>query len=277
MDARCGHGIGPGAAFIANNDPNDANVFTNSAYQQDWVRHIVSKWGAAANGGLRYYVLDNEHTLWHSTHRDVWKTGIRAAEVRDLVLDYAARIKAVDPGVGPEEWGWSGFIFSGYDQDWGSKYGWSNLPERSGVLGGMDYVPWLLKQWKAAGSRPIDVFSLHFYPHSGEYSNDVSPYMQQMRNKSTRSLWDPNYTDPSWIQSKVRLIPRMREWVNTHYYPGTPIALTEIQLGRGEPHPRCNHAGRRARHLRPRRAGHGDSLDLACARYSNLQSDPDVS
>ena len=95
---------------IANNDPNDADVFTDAAYQQDRVRHIVSKWGPAANGGLKYYVLDNDHTLWHSTHRDVGR-------------------RASGP---PKSAIWCLTM--------GSKYGWSNLPERTGVLGGMDYA-----------------------------------------------------------------------------------------------------------------------------------------
>ena len=56
------------------------------------------------------------------------------------------------------------------------------------------------------------------------------PPMQQRRNRSTRSLWDPNYTDETWINDKVRLIPRLREWVDTHY-PGTPIGITEYNWG----------------------------------------------
>jgi hypothetical protein len=45
----------------------------------------------------------------------------------------------------------------------------------------------------------------------------------------TRSLWDPSYTDPS-IHEVVRLIPRMRDWVNTNY-PGTKISLSEHNWG----------------------------------------------
>ena len=48
--------------------------------------------------------------------------------------------------------------------------------------------------------------------------------------RSTRSLWDPNYTDSSWIAAKVRLIPRLREWVNA-YYLGTQIGITEYSWG----------------------------------------------
>ena len=70
------------------------------------------------------------------------------------------------------------------------------------------------------GKRLLDVFSLHYYPQGGEFSNGTDPAMQLRRNRSTRSLWDPNYTDESWINGKVALIPRMKSWVAT-YYPGT--------------------------------------------------------
>ena len=55
--------------------------------------------------------------------------------------------------------------------------------------------------------------------------------MQLRRNRSTRSLWDPNYVDETWINDKVQLIPRLRNWVNTYYYPGTPIGITEYNWG----------------------------------------------
>src|SRR5262249_17984747 len=57
-----------------------------------------------------------------------------------------------------------------------------------------------------------------------------SAAMQQKRNRSTRSLWDPAYVDESWIGDTVKLIPRLRAWVNT-YYPGTAIGVTEYNWG----------------------------------------------
>jgi PKD repeat protein len=54
--------------------------------------------------------------------------------------------------------------------------------------------------------------------------------MQLLRNRSTRALWDPNYTDPTWINDRVRLVPRLRDWVNA-YYPGLKTAITEYNWG----------------------------------------------
>lgn len=233
----CNGVLASNGQFVVNNDMNDANVPADGAFQQAWAQHLVSRWGLAAAGGLRYYILDNEYSIWQSTHRDVHPVGANMDEIRDKMVDYATRIKTVDPGalvVAPEEWGWTGYLLSGYDQQWAAAHGqWSNTPDRV-AHAGMDYVPWLLDQMRqrsqTAGKRLLDVFSLHYYPQGGEFGDDVSSAMQQRRNRSTRSLWDPSYVDETWINAVVRLIPRMREWVST-YYPGTRTAITEYNWG----------------------------------------------
>jgi hypothetical protein len=223
--------------FVQNNDRNDANVPANGAFHDGWFQHLVTRWGTAATGGVRYYILDNEYSIWHATHRDVHPVGANMDEIRDQMVDFATRIKNRDPGalvMAPEEWGWLGYLLSGYDQQWAAAHGqWSNTPDRV-AHGGWDYVPWLLDQMRQrsqqAGRRLLDVFSLHYYPQGGEFSEDVSTAMQQRRNRSTRSLWDPNYVDETWINDRVRLIPRMRQWV-AQYYPETRTAITEYNWG----------------------------------------------
>jgi hypothetical protein len=231
-----GNGVRSDSRYVTGNDPNDANVPSNSTYQQNWMQHLVSRWGSNANGGLRYYILDNEPSIWHSTHRDVHPTGATMDEIKNKLIDYGAKIKAVDPSalvVGPEEWGWSGYILSGYDQQYGSTHGWSFMPDRTNH-GGWDYLPWLLDQLHqnelATGKRLLDVFTVHYYPQGGEFSDDVSSAMQLRRNRSTRSLWDPNYIDETWINDRVQLIPRLHNWVTT-YNPGTLTGITEYNWG----------------------------------------------
>ena len=234
--ADAGNGVRTNGQNVTGNDPNDASVLVDSTFQQGWVQHLVARWGTAANGGLRYYILDNEPSIWHGTHRDVHPTGAGMDEIRNKTIDYAGKIKAIDPGaivVGPEEWGWSGYLFSGLDQQTGAQNGWSFFPDRSSH-GGQIYLPWLLDQMRqnevATGKRLLDVFSVHYYPQGGEFSNDTSSAMQLRRNRSTRSLWDPNYTDETWIADKVQLIPRIKSWVAT-YYPGTKTGVTEWNWG----------------------------------------------
>ena len=234
--ADAGNGVLTSGPFVAGNDPNDANVPSNSSLQQAWVQHLVARWGTNGSGGLRYYILDNEPSLWHSTHRDVRPVGATMDEIKSRMVEFATRIKAVDPSaliVGPEEWGWSGYFYSGYDQQWGSTHGWSSLPDRNNH-GGADYLTWLLGQIRqsstSAGRRLLDVFTVHYYPQGGEFSDDVSSAMQLRRNRSTRSLWDPNYVDETWINDRVQLIPRLKTWVNTQY-SGTLVGITEYNWG----------------------------------------------
>jgi hypothetical protein len=231
-----GNGVRTNGQSVSGNDPRDANVASNSLVQQGWVQHLVGRWGTNASGGLRYYILDNEPSIWQGTHRDVHPTGPTMDEIKNKILDYAAKIKTVDPGAiiaGPEEWGWSGYFFSGYDQQYGSTHGWSVLPDRDNHAGA-DYLPWLLDALRqnntATGTRLLDVFTVHYYPQSGEFSDDLSSAMQLRRNRSTRSLWDPGYVDESWINDRIQLVPRLKTWVNA-YYPGTLTGITEYNWG----------------------------------------------
>ena len=235
--ADAGNGIRPDGSFITGNDPTDANLKVDSSFQRAWVEHLVSSWGRGDAGGLRYYILDNEPSIWHSTHRDVHPLGATMQEVRDRIVEHATMIKDADPGalvVAPEEWGWTGYFRSGHDMQWGALHGWRDpLPDRA-ANANQPYLPWLLDQLRLAhersGRRLLDVFSVHFYPQGGDSSDDVSVAMQLLRNRSTRSLWDPSYRDESWIDDHVRLIPRLREWVAARY-PDTAIGITEYDWG----------------------------------------------
>jgi len=232
-----GNGVRTNGTPITNNDPNDANTPADPAFQRGWVQHLLGTWGGAGRGGVRYYILDNEYSIWQSTHRDVQKTGATMGDVISKTIAYSEMIKDVDPRaivVGPEEWGWTGYFLSGYDQQWAAAHDqWWDTPDRL-ANEGMDYLPRILQKLHehdvATGHRTIDVFTVHYYPQSGEYSEDTSEWMQLMRNRSTRALWDPGYFDEAWIGTEVRLISRMREWTS-QYYPGMPIGITEYSWG----------------------------------------------
>ncbi len=224
---------------ITGNNPLDANVAIDAAYQKPWVEAIKAKHGAASATGLRYYVLDNEPGIWHATHRDVHPVGAKMDEVRDKSVATAQMIKTVDPAalvMGPEEWGWTGYMYSGYDSQWGGSHGWAMLPDKLSH-GNKEFSAWYLEAMKAAeaktGKRILDIFTLHIYPQGGEFSGDVSEAMQERRNRSTRALFDPSYKDETWINDTVRLLPRMKEWVANNY-PGTKIGITEYNWGAEE-------------------------------------------
>ena len=75
------------------------------------------------------------------------------------------------------------------------------------------------------------MLSVHFYPQGGEFSDDDSAATQALRNRSTRQLWDPNYTSESWIGQPVYLIARLQSWISANYYANTPVAITEYNWG----------------------------------------------
>jgi hypothetical protein len=232
-----GNGVRTNGTHITNNDPHDANTPVDSSFMAGWLQHLKTKWGTANAGGVRYYLLDNEPSIWHGTHRDVRPNAPGMDEMLQKIVDYGEMVKSVDPNalvVAPEEWGWSGYLLSGADQQYGATTGqWGNLPDKT-AHGGWDYLPWLLASFheheQRSGRKLVDVFTVHYYPQGGEYGSNVSNDMQLRRNRSTRSLWDPSYTDETWIADKVRLVPRLKEWVD-RYDPLTPIGLTEYNWG----------------------------------------------
>jgi len=218
---------------ITGNDPNDAYVKDSPKAEQKWIKHLVQTWGRSRAGGVPYYLMDNEASIWFSTHRDVHPIGPHADEYRDKVIAESAKIKGLDANakiVAPEEWGWEAYFYSGFDQQYAANHGYKKFPDHEKEQGGMDYLPWLLAEWKAVG-KPVDVVSVHYYPQSGEYGDDDSQQMQLLRNQSTRELWDPNYVSKSWINAAVALIPRLKSWVSQEYYASTPVAVTEYNWG----------------------------------------------
>jgi hypothetical protein len=226
--------------LITWNNPTDAYIPVDTNFQKGYVKHLITNWGTSTSGGVGYYIMDNEHSLWSSTHQDIHPVGPTMQEILGKMESYASMVKSVDSNalvLGPEEWGWNGYLYSGYDQQWSAmrtNYNPGQYPDRQ-TNGGMDYMPWLLSklaQYQATnGQRLLDYFTLHCYPQEGNVgSSDTDTNTELLRNQTTRQFWDTNYTDPSWINSIIMLIPRMKSWVN-QYYPGTKIGVTEYNWG----------------------------------------------
>ena len=258
-----GNGVATNGLDITTNDPTDANMTADTNFQAGWVQHLTNYWGTATNGGLLYYLMDNEWSLWDSTHRDVHPVGATMNEVFTDFCNYATMVKGIDPNAlvaGPEEWGWPGYLYSGYDQQWSgahNDYNPADYPDRA-AHGGQDFGPWFLSQVQqrsqTAGRRLLDIFTLHCYPQEGNVGGDaVDAATELLRNQSTRQFWDTNYLDPSWINSVIALIPRMKSWVATNY-PGTKIGITEYNWGAEVLHQWRDRPGRYSRYLWPGRS-----------------------
>jgi hypothetical protein len=232
----CGNGVRPDGTNITGNDPTDTSVAVDEMFVTTWMNHLIDKYGTANSGGLRFYNLDNEPFLWNHTHRDVHPEPLSYDGIRDMTYTYAAAIKATDPNaqiLGPGDWGWDAYFYSALDAAQPGNW-WENPIDRL-AHGNVPFIEWYLQQMKAYedehGVRLIDYVDEHFYPQNGVSLNEiVDPNTQALRLRSTRALWDPTYQDVGWIPEPVRLIPRMREWVDNNY-PGTKIAIGEYNWG----------------------------------------------
>lgn len=232
-----GNGRRPDGTIITGNDPHDTSVAIGPSFVQGWIAHLVARFGNAAGGGVQFYNLDNEPMLWNDTHRDVHPTPTSYDEMRDRAIAYGAAVKAADPTaqtLGPVLFGWTAYFYSA--ADWAAGGAWWNTRSDRRAHGDIPFVEWYLDQLRAYeqsnGVRVLDYLDLHYYPQAAGVT--LSPAgnadTQQLRLRSTRSLWDPTYSDESWISDTVRLIPRMRDWVAQHY-PGTKLAITEYNWG----------------------------------------------
>lgn len=217
-----------GAPF---SDPPDLNDPTVA--QDEWVHHLVRRFGQAAEGGVKYYAMDNEPEIWCYEETDVRPAELGYEQMRDMHLDYANAIKDVDPTAlitGPVPFFWPTIRWSPLDRGNDS---YATLPDYN-AHGRVPFLSWWLQEIRKhdekIGRRSLDVLDWHLYPQGNVYSDDVSDAMATLRLRSTRILWDPTYVEESWIKERMRAIPQLKEILAANY-PGTKLAFTEWSWG----------------------------------------------
>jgi hypothetical protein len=202
--------------------------------QDDWVKHLVERFGSADSGGVGLYAIDNEPDLWATTHTDVHPVEPDYAEMLSVFVDYASAIKDVDPAArisGPALSGWLSLLYSARDR--GADNFRTHADRRA--HGDMPFLAWWLDQLRqheeVGGRRLLDVIDVHFYPQAeGVYGTLGDEATQRRRLRSTRSLWDGSYVDESWIGETISLIPRLRAW-RDQFYPGIALGIGEWNWG----------------------------------------------
>jgi hypothetical protein len=231
-----GNGLKPDGSKIAPGPPMQTSVATSPESARKWIEAIRAL--DAKNGGrsVDMYILDNEPALWDSTHRDVHPLPLTYDELLEKTIAFGSVVRAADPDAliaGPAEWGWPAFFYSAKD----SADGLDFKPDRT-AHGDVPILPWYLKKLAEheakTGTRILDVVDVHFYPSPqnlglGE-DGGIDAQTAALRIRSTRALWDPSYIDEGWIKENVRLLPRLRQWINENY-PGRGISIGEWSYG----------------------------------------------
>jgi glycosyl hydrolase family 44 len=235
----CGTGKISDDKAVTGNDPHDTSIEVGPDFVTGEVKHLVSLFGPANKGGVPFYSLDNEPSIWDSTHADVHPKQTTYDELASRGIQYAQAIKAGDAGAqvfGPADWGYIAYQDSEPDIQGGTT-------KDKDAHGGEPLVPWYLDQFRTYEQqhhqRLLDYLDEHFYP---EAQNNAQISLttagdsktQALRFETTRSLWDPTYLDQSYIGKdmgeKMAIIPRLKGYVADHY-PGTKVALTEYNWG----------------------------------------------
>lgn len=222
-----------GSPLSTTPDLNDDYV-----YLDEFVHNMVNRFGSAVSPtGIKGYSLDNEPSLWSTTHPLIHPQKSGAAEVLTKGIAAAKAVKSVDPHA--ETYGPASF---GFDE----MYNMYGAPDWNDVKGNYSwYMDYYLDKFRVASlqenKRLLDALDIHWYPEitAGGYritddkSND-SPDANRARLQAPRSLWDPSYTEDSWIgtwySSYLPLLPRLQQSIDT-YNPGTKIAITEYNYG----------------------------------------------
>ena len=229
-----GSGVNTAGVNITPGSPTGTSVPAPPDWVKRWVTTLRAGDAKTGKRSVYEYILDNEPMLWNTTHRDVRPEPLGYDELLDRTIQYGSAIREADPEAliaGPAEWGWTGYFYSAKDN--------------AGVLHpdrraheDLPLVEWYLRKLREhedkTRTRILDVLDLHYYPQAsnvyggGAGGSDRST--QLLRLRSTRSLWDPTYVDESWIKDRVRLLPRMKEWVDKNY-PGRGISIGEWNFG----------------------------------------------
>lgn len=231
-----GNGFGPQGKPLPPGSPDRTSEPAPPSFVADWIAALPRRPGQPA---VDLVYLDNEPTLWSSTHRDVHPERVSYDELLEKTVAYAAAVRRADPKAviaGYSAWGFPALFVSGVDAE-------ARLRLRTDRLrhGGQDLLPWFLarvrEQEQRTGTKLLDVLDVHFYPQGRDLGvgkkGGTDEATAARRLRSTRALWDPAYRDESWIDEPIRLLPRLREAIAAGL-PGLGISIGEYNFGAEE-------------------------------------------
>jgi hypothetical protein len=196
----------------------------DTSFMGAWVTHLVSTFGSAANGGVKYYQLDNEPDNWQALRKDIYPTfyppgtfcepfystnsSIGTSLNQDFInrtMAYAKAVKAADPT--------AAVLFMSTENP-------KDLVALPNIECGNPAGPYTIDssltmaimklaaaQDVANGGHLLDCVDMH-YPFPGNGLGD------------TKALWDA---------TAGSVVPHVQSWIDSTY-PGTGICVSEYNV-----------------------------------------------
>ena len=183
--------------------------------------------------------LDNEPDLWASTHLEVQgPTNISTANFITKTATLSKALKDQFPSAvvfGPVNYGFNGI------------YSWQGDPTLSPTPTGANwfadnYLAGIKTASTTYGKPVVDVYDFHWYSEATDGSTRVinmtgstltDPQVQAIV-QSPRSLWDPTYTEASWITGvlggPINILGRLQAKIAAAN-PGMKLSITEYENG----------------------------------------------
>ena len=198
----------------------------DTSFMGDWVTHLVSTFGSAASGGVKYYQLDNEPDNWQALRTDIYpalyppgtwcepfyttNSSIGTSLNQDFInrtMAYAKAVKAADPT--------SSVLFMCTENaddlvalpnvECGSPAG----PYSASNSLTMAILKLAAAQEASTHVRLLDCVDMHY------------PFLSPRKGLGdTSGLWDTTTTS---------VVPRVQGWINSTY-PGTGICVSEYNV-----------------------------------------------
>jgi mannan endo-1,4-beta-mannosidase len=205
-------------------------------YEDEFIDFLVRRLGKSADGGIKFYSLDNEPALWPATHPRVHPEKTTYHEMVSRTEATAAAITSLDP---------TATVLGGVMYGWNEYQSLEKAPDSAELNAQYDtyldfYLASMNELERKYHRRLVHVLDVHWYPEARGTKRitdpDVSPKTVDARLQAPRALWDPTYREKSWIDEAwgkpIRLIPWIKEKIEKRY-PGTKLSMTEYDFGAG--------------------------------------------
>jgi hypothetical protein len=228
------------AAFTTSPPTTDANVYMDEllwAVDQKFPGQSI--FGTTPVTKPTFIELDNEPELWSSTHLEIQGSQLVTSDAyiaKTLALTRAVKTQFPSAVIfGPVHYGFYGIYAWQGDLPGATPTGANWFPDKYFAA---------LKTASTTFGRPlVDVYDFHWYSEATDTAGNrvvglsaptLSADQVQAIVQSPRSLWDPTYSENSWIAQSlgapISLLPRLQAKINAGF-PGMKMAITEYNNG----------------------------------------------